>query len=165
MNKVKFLTAAVILLLVLNGAMLFFMFTKRDGRRPGSREGGRPYSEFISKQLNFDTIQKAELQKFRDQHKTELEQLRKEDNMLHDSLFAYVKRGAIDSSKIDSVTNLIAANKKQFELTFLKHFLQIRSLCRPEQLELFNKTVDQMRKRRMPNFGRERDTGKNKMNK
>lgn len=138
------------------------MFGKRSEKRPGSRrDGGRPYSEFISKQLNFDTVQKVQLAKFRDEHKTELDQLRKEDNVLHDSLFAYVKRGDMDSVKIDSVTNLIAANKKQFEIAFLKHFSQIRSLCKPDQLELFNKTVDQMRKRRMPSFGGDRD-GKQK---
>lgn len=154
MNKVKFLSAAVVLLLILNAVMLFFMFGKRPEKRlGGGRDGGRPFSEFISKQLNFDTIQKAQLIKLRDEHKTDLDQLRKEDNMLHDTLFAYIKRGDLDSAKIDSVTNLIAANKKQFEIAFLKNFSQIRSLCKPEQLELFNKTVDQMRKRRMPPQG------------
>lgn len=152
MNKTKFLTAALLLLLVLNAVTLYFLFAKRSGKRPG-RDGGRPYSEFISKQLNFDTIQKAQLVKLRDEHKTELELLRKEDKMLHDSLFAYVKRGDMDSVKIDSVANLIAANKKQFEIAFLKHFSQIRSLCKPEQLELFNQTVDQMMKKRMPPQG------------
>lgn len=162
MNKVKFLSAAVVLLLILNAVMLFFMFGKRPEKRPGGgRDGGRSFSEFISKQLNFDTIQKAQLIKLRDEHKTDLDQLRKEDNILHDTLFAYIKRGDLDSAKIDSVTNLIAANKKQFEIAFLKHFSQIRSICKPDQLELFNKTVDQMRKRRMPSFGGDRD-GKQK---
>jgi len=159
MNKVKFLSAAVVLLLILNAVMLFFMFGKRPAKRPGSgRDGARPYTEFISKQLNFDTLQKAQLIKLRDEHKTDLDQLRKEDNILHDTLFAYIKRGDLDSAKIDSVTNLIAANKKQFEITFLKHFSEIRSLCKPDQLELFNKTVDQMRKRRMPSFGGDKDS-------
>lgn len=160
MNKTKFFTAALLLLLVLNAVTLYFLFAKHGDRR-FHRGDGRPYSEFISKQLNFDTTQKSRLTRLRDEHKAELDQLRKQDNILHDSLFAYVKRGDMDSVKIDSVTNLIAANKKQFELVFLKHFSQIRSLCRPDQLELFNKTVDQMMKKRMlsPNNrdGRKKD--------
>lgn len=154
MNKINFLTAALLLLLVLNAVTLYFLFAKQGGKRPvGRGDGGRPYSEFISKQLNFDTTQKAALQKLRDDHKSELDQLRKQDNVLHDSLFAFVKRGQVDSVKVDSITNLIAANRKKFELAFLKHFSQIRSLCRPDQLELFNKTVDQMMKKRMPTPG------------
>jgi periplasmic protein CpxP/Spy len=160
MSKTKFLTAALLLLVILNAVTLYFLFAKHDGKRPNGREGGRPSVEFISKQLNFDTLQKTQLMKLRDEHKTEIETLRKEDNMLHDSLFSYVKRGTIDSLKIDSITNLIAANKKHFELTFLKHFSQIRSICRPDQIELFNQTVDQMMKRRMPPQGeRERQPG------
>lgn len=151
MSKTNFLSAALLLLLVLNAVTLYFLFTKQGGKRPGGHgDGGRPYSEFISKQLNFDTMQKAQLIKLRNDHKTDLDQLRKQDNVLHDSLFAYVKRGDIDSLKVDSITNLIAGNKKKFELAFLKHFSQIRSLCRPDQLELFNKTVDQLMKKRMP---------------
>ncbi len=151
MNKTKFLIAAVILLAILNAATLFFLFAKHGGRKPPVRNGGRPFSEFISKQLNFDSAQVTQLQLLRDKHKTELDTLRNEDKMLHDSLSAFVKRGDVDSAKIDSFVARIAYNKKQFELAFFYHFSQIRSLCKPEQLELFNKMVDQMMKKRMPN--------------
>lgn len=151
MNKTKFLTAAVILLVILNAATLYFLFNGH-GKKPPVRNGGRPFSEFISKQLNFDSAQSAQLQLLRDKHKTELDNLRKEDKVLHDSLFAFVKRGDMDSVKIDSFLNRISVNKKEFELAFIHHFAQIRSLCKPEQLDLFNKMIDQMMKRRMPSF-------------
>jgi periplasmic protein CpxP/Spy len=151
MNKTKFLTAAVILLVILNAATLFFLF-KGHGKKPPVRNGGRPFTEFISKQLNFDTAQTGQLQLLRDKHKAELDTLRKEDKVLHDSLFAFVKRGDMDSVKIDSYLTRISVNKKEFELAFIHHFAQIRSICKPEQLDLFNKMVDQMMKRRMPSF-------------
>ncbi|MBY0478918.1 MAG: hypothetical protein K2Q24_14810 [Chitinophagaceae bacterium] len=155
MNKTRFLTIAVLLLLILNASTLFFLFQKRGG--PHSYRGGRPYSEFMSKQLKLDAQQETQLKQLRDEHKTELDKLRKEDMELHEQLFMFVKTGNNDSLWIDSITTLIAANKKRFEHTFFKHFLQIRSICRPDQLELFNTTIDQIMKRRMPSPGEDRN--------
>ena len=150
MNKSKFLTIAVVLLLLLNATTLYFLFQKKvDGRR-SSHGGGRPYSEFIIKQLKFDTVQAAQLKQLRDQHKLELDELKKQDKQLQEAKFTLLKEGVTDSLKIDSVLTLVAANKKQFEMAFHKHFMEIRSLCRPDQLDLFNKTIDEMKKRRMP---------------
>lgn len=149
MNKTKFLTVLVVLLLALNAVTLYFVWGKKDGekRRQG---GGRPYSEYISKKLNFDTVQKEQLKLLRDKHKQELDLLRKEDKAIQEAKTQLLKDGVTDSLKLDSVFTLAAANKKKFEMAFHKHFLQIRALCRPDQLELFTKMLDEMRKRRMP---------------
>lgn len=152
MNKTRFLTIAVLFLLALNATTLYYLFQKK-GEKRSSRNGGRPYSEFISKQLKLDTVQVAQLKQLRDKHKLDLDELRKQDKQLQAAKFNLLKEGVTDSLKIDSVLNLIAANKKQFEMAFHKHFMEIRALCRPDQLELFNKTIDEMMKRRMPQPG------------
>ncbi len=152
MNKTKFLTILVLLLLVLNAVTLFFLLGKKDGpkNKPG---GGRPYSEYLTKQLNLDSMQVAQLRVLRDKHKEELGNLWKEDRELQEAKFVLLKEGSTDSVKLDSIVTLIVANKKKFELAFHNHFLQIRALCRPEQVELFNKTLDEMKKRRTQGFG------------
>lgn len=147
MNKSKFLTIAIVLLLLLNATTLYFLFAKKNYKR-SSHGGTGHYSEFIIKQLKFDTVQIAQLKQLRDQHKPELDELRKQDKLLQDARFTLLKKGVTDSLKIDSVLNLLAANKKQFEMAFHKHFMEVRALCRPDQLELFNKTIDEMMKRR-----------------
>lgn len=148
MNKTKFLTVLVVLLLALNAVTLYFVWGKRGDAN--HRGGGRPFSEYISKKLNFDTAQTEALKKLRDAHKAELEALRNEDKQIQDAKFTLLKDGSTDSLLIDSLTNLSASNKKKFELAFHKHFLQIRALCKPEQVELFKKTIEEMQKRRMP---------------
>jgi Spy/CpxP family protein refolding chaperone len=153
MNKTKFLTILVLLLLVLNGVTLFFLMGKRDGTKTRSGGGGRPYSEYLTKQLNLDTLQVAQLKDLRDKHKQELGELWKEDKQLQEAKFVLLKEGSTDSLKLDSILTLIGANKKKFELAFHNHFLQIRALCRPEQVELFNKTLDEMKKRRSQGYG------------
>lgn len=152
MTKTKFLTILVLLLLVLNAVTLFFLLNKKDSpkNKPG---GGRPYSEYLTKQLNLDTLQVAQLKELRDKHKEELGNLWKEDRELQEAKFVLLKEGSTDSVKLDSIVTLIVANKKKFELAFHNHFLQIRALCRPEQVELFNKTLDEMKKRRTQGFG------------
>lgn len=152
MNKTKFLIILVLLLLVLNAVTLFFLLGKKDSpkNRPG---GGRPYSEYLTKKLNLDTAQVAQLKELRDKHKQELGELWKEDRQLQDAKFVLLKEGSTDSLKLDSLLTLIVANKKKFELAFHNHFLQIRALCRPEQVELFNNTLDEMKKRRSQGFG------------
>lgn len=152
MNKTKFLTILVLLLLVLNAITLFFLLGKPEGNRKRSG-GGRPYSEYITKQLNLDTVQAAKLKQLRDRHKQELGELWKEDRKLQEAKFELLKEGSTDSLKLDSILTLVVANKKKFELAFHNHFLQIRALCRPEQVVLFNKTLDEMQKRRTQGFG------------
>ena len=153
MNKTKFLTVLVVLLLALNAITLYFVWGKRGDDKHRNGGGGRPYSEYISKKLNFDTAQTEALKKLRDAHKGELEALRNEDKQIQDAKFKLLKDGTTDSLLLDSLTNLSAANKKKFELAFHKHFMQIRALCRPEQVELFKKTIEEMQKRRMPPQG------------
>lgn len=152
MNKTKFLIILVLLLLVLNAVTLFFLLGKKDSpkNRPG---GGRPYSEYLTKKLNLDTAQVAQLKELRDKHKQELGELWKEDRQLQEAKFVLLKEGSTDSLKLDSLLTLIIANKKKFELAFHNHFLQIRALCRPDQVELFNNTLDEMKKRRTQGFG------------
>jgi Spy/CpxP family protein refolding chaperone len=152
MNKTKFLIILVLLLLVLNAVTLFFLLGKKDSpkNRPG---GGRPYSEYLTKKLNLDTVQVAQLKELRDKHKQELGELWKEDRQLQEAKFVLLKEGSTDSLKLDSLLTLIVANKKKFELAFHNHFLQIRALCRPDQVELFNNTLDEMKKRRTQGFG------------
>lgn len=152
MNKTKFLIILVLLLLVLNAVTLFFLLGKKDSpkNRPG---GGRPYSEYLTKKLNLDTAQVAQLKELRDKHKQELGELWKEDRQLQEAKFVLLKEGSTDSLKLDSLLTLIVANKKKFELAFHNHFLQIRALCRPDQVELFNNTLDEMKKRRTQGFG------------
>jgi len=42
--------------------------------------------------------------------------------------------------------------------------MQIRALCRPDQLKLFNETLDEMNKRRMQGWGDKRGTQQTKEN-
>lgn len=160
MSKTKFLTILVVLLLALNVATLYFLMGKRDGNKRRSNEGNRSYSVYISKKLNFDTSQQQQLKALRDNHKKELDAIRNEDRQVQEAKTQMLKEGVTDSLKLDSILTLSAINKKKFERAFYTHFMQIRALCRPDQLELFNQTLDEMNKRRMQGLGDKKEPQK-----
>ena len=156
MNKTKFLTVLVVLLLALNAITLYFVWGKRnDDKRRG---GGRSYSEYISKKLNFDSQQQEQLKILRNKHKQELDSLRKDDLALQEAKTQLLKNGVTDSLQLDSIFNLSVIQKKKFEMAFYNHFMQIRALCKPEQLKLFNETLDEMNKRRWQGPGDRKST-------
>mgnify|MGYP002654363940 CR=1 FL=1 len=160
MNKTKFLTVLVVLLVALNAVTLYFVWDKRnDDKRRG---GGRSYSEYISKKLNLDPIQQEQLKSLRNNHKLELDSLRKEDKAIQEAKTQLLKDGVTDSLQLDSIFSLAAINKKKFEMAFHKHFMQIRALCRPDQLQLFNETLDEMNKRRWQGPGDRKPTQQEK---
>lgn len=165
MSKIKFLTTLVVLLLLLNAVTLFFLIGKKDGNRQRPQVTGRPYSDYITKKLQLDTVQQQELKLLRDKHKQELEQLRKEDKQVQDAKMQLIKNGVTDSATVDSILTLSAMVKKKYEITFHNHFMQIRALCKPEQLPLFYQTLDEMNKRRMQGFGDRKGSPKKTENK
>lgn len=156
MNKTKFLTVLVVLLLTLNAITLYFIWGKRSDAN--HRGGGRTSSEYISKKLNLDPIQQEQLKSLRNKHKLELDSLRKEDKALQEAKTQLLKDGVTDSLQLDSIFSLAAMNKKKFEMAFHTHFMQIRALCRPDQLKLFNETLDEMNKRRWQSPGDRKPT-------
>jgi periplasmic protein CpxP/Spy len=164
MSKTKFLTILVVLLLIVNAVTLYFLIEKKDGNKRRSTGGNRSYSEYISKKLNFDTVQKEQLKHLRDNHKQELDSIRKEERQIQELKTQLLKEGVTDSLKLDSILDLSVAVKKKFERAFHNHFMQIRALCRPDQLKLFNETLDEMNKRRMQGWGDKRGTQQTKEN-
>ena len=161
MSKIKFLTTLVVLLLLLIAVTLFFLLGKKDGNKHRPNNGGRPsYSEYISKKLNFDTVQRQELKDLRTKHKQELEDLRKEDKQVQEIKTQMLKDGVTDSVRIDSILSASVIVKKKFEQAFHNHFMQLRAICKPEQITLFNQMLDEMNKRRMPNFGDKKNAPK-----
>jgi len=114
MSKTKFLTILVVLLLIVNAVTLYFLIEKKDGNKRRSTGGNRSYSEYISKKLNFDTVQKEQLKQLRDNHKQELDSIRKEERQIQELKTQLLKEGVTDSLKLDSILDLSVAVKKKF---------------------------------------------------
>jgi len=145
MSKIKLLSIAVALLLVMNLAILLFFFIGRPGQPPHGRPGGfdrqGPKSVIIER-LHFDDKQTAEYQKLIDKHRqnvTELEdQIRDAKNGLYLTLSDEKHIGK------DSLENHLGLLQRKMESIHYNHFADIRRLCKPNQLQDFNKLTQEL---------------------
>jgi Spy/CpxP family protein refolding chaperone len=141
MNKLRFLWATIILLLLLNLgtlAWLFYSHNKQEGRRP---PGGA--ADFIVEQLQLDQQQQEQFFELRKQHRATIRQAQEEDKNLHDTYFGLLKTDNPDKKLVDSVAVLLAAQRSRMEAANFDHFAQLRKICRDgKQKQLFDETID-----------------------
>ncbi|MBX9784821.1 MAG: periplasmic heavy metal sensor [Chitinophagaceae bacterium] len=146
MNRVTLLTILVVLLFIINSITLYFQFQKPKGRRqpPPDNPG------MIFKKLNLDAQQEQQFKEMRKTHFQRRDSLKAEDMRLRKSMTEMIAAGVTDEQQIDSITNLLAANRKQFETNFYHHFQQLYSILRPEQKKDFGAVLDELLKRQKP---------------
>lgn len=139
MNKVTLLTLLVVVLLIVNGISLYMLFKKHGGRRDGA-----PNPRMLFAKLQLDDKQEQQFEELRKVHFKERDQLRAEDVRLRKELAAMISKEVTDSLKLDSLTSLLAANRKQFELGIYNHFRQLQLLLKPEQKPKFEQIMNEI---------------------
>ena len=140
---------AVIGLLLINIAILFFFLTRDNGNH-GPRSGGREarMTEFLKKEVGFDTQQ---LQQFDSLNKQNREKMRTNfDEMRNgkEKLLKELGAAAFSDSAIELAATQSAAMQKNMELNMLKHFAEVRKICIPAQQPAFDSLFYKMLSRR-----------------
>jgi periplasmic protein CpxP/Spy len=135
MNKNKFLTYSVVALFIINIITLSFFFFKKD-TRPNERNRPRP-KEIIIDKLDFDKQQIESFDKLIKVHKSSIEAL---DHKIKDSKNNLYQQLSISENQIviDSILSTLNKYKSEIELIHFNHFLDIKKLCKPEQLDNYN---------------------------
>lgn len=139
MNKVTLLTLLVVVLLIVNGISLYMLFKKHGGRRDGA-----PNPRMLFAKLQLDDKQEQQFEELRKVHFKERDLLRAEDVRLRKELAAMISKEVTDSLKLDSLTSMLAANRKQFELGIYNHFRQLQLLLKPEQKPKFEQIMNEI---------------------
>lgn len=141
MNKMRFLTISVFVLLLLNAFTLFIVFHMHLAGRHNPHGGEDPNS-FIIKQLKLDEQQQQQFAELRNHHHEIAKAAEDEDKRLHDLYFSMLKTDNPDKSKVDSVANLIGEKRKELAIATFDHFQKLRAICRDDQKKLFDATID-----------------------
>lgn len=141
MNKMKFLTISVIILLLLNAFTLFMVFHMHPARARGPHDGEDP-ATYIIKQLKLDDQQQQQFAELRNHHHEITKAAEDEDKRLHDLYFNMLKTDNPDKNKVDSVAILIGEKRKELAIETFDHFQQLRAICRDDQKKLFDATID-----------------------
>lgn len=130
MNKSKFHVLIILGLLISNVILFFMLFKEHKGN-----EG--PKNIIINK-LHFDKNQIKDYEVYIQQHRKAIDENEATMNALRSNLFEQLTYQQ-DSTKIDSIINIIAKQQYVAEKINYNHFLAIKHLCKPLQQQDFNK--------------------------
>ncbi len=143
MNKTKVLGFAVIALLVLNFGILAFLFFSKNEDGPRGRKMPR---EIIIEKLHFDENQIVEYDKTIKIHQENIRNLDDSIRITKNELYQLLNSDTIDSVKKDSLFLKLADLQKQIETTHFNHFIEIKKLCKKEQLPDYKNLTEELSK-------------------
>ncbi|GAA4073104.1 hypothetical protein GCM10022389_18150 [Flavobacterium cheonanense] len=143
MNKTKVLVFAVIALVALNFGILGFLFLSKNNDGPRGRKMPR---EIVIEKLHFDENQIVEYDKTIKLHQETIRSIDDSIRNTRNELYKLLNSETIDSSKRDSLYLKFAGFQKQIETTHFNHFVEIKKLCKKEQLTDFNNLTEELSK-------------------
>lgn len=140
MSKLKLLTIAVFFLLAINFLLVGFLFLRRPPHAsPLDRIG--PKNRIIEI-LHFEKDQVVEYEKLIGHHRTSIKLLNDRIQETKGSLYQTLKG---ENTKIkDSLINELTALQKEIETIHYNHFIDIKRLCRPDQLDNFSELTEDL---------------------
>ena len=132
MDRTKLLTISVIGLLLLNLATISFLLIgpQKDHRRPEDRKP----KEVIIDKLHFDTEQIKKFDAIIKLHKSKVEIFEKDIRKNKNQLYVLLLDKEINIHKKDSILQIISNNLNQIENLHFNHFIEIKNICREDQL-------------------------------
>ena len=132
MNKIKLLTFFVVILVSLNiGLGCFFVLSNKGFEK-------RMPKEIIIEKLHFDKQQIALYEVKIDDHRHEIRTLNDAINSTKNELYQLLNTNTIKEVKKDSLIHLISEQQNQIENVHFNHYLDIKSICKKEQIADFN---------------------------
>lgn len=144
MNKTKLLLLAVAVMVVLNLVLLFNTYWKSaevssTQVRLIQPDGGS--KDLIIERLQFDEGQVVLYEEHIKQHRKHIREKEQEIGNLRRRLFESLADGGEGET---SLTGQIGSIQQQIEQIHLDHFKQIRSICRPDQLQYFDNLTSEL---------------------
>src|ERR1700741_341444 len=122
----KFLTIAVILLLLVNVAMLVFML--KGKKRGDKRQGGKDPFGIMVKELKMTESQQTQFKQMKEEHFGAIRPMFDSIRALKKSLFNLVKEENINDSLVNRHSVLIAEQQAIVDKTTINHFRKVRAL-------------------------------------
>lgn len=144
MSKSKLLTFAVIVLFLINIITLSFFIFKKE--KSDNMRGKRPMPrEIIIKKLHFDEEQTEQYVALINTHRDSISKIDDQIKMYKNGLYNELSK-TDNQNVIDNLFVQIAAAQTSIEKLHYNHFLDIKKLCKPEQLEDYNALTNELAK-------------------
>ncbi len=129
MKRENILTWLVIFLTVLNGAVLFYFISKEQAPEP------EPPDRIIVEALQFDDQQLAEFDRLKGDHHRKMVALNNRFRLTMGNYFLTLQTNNIGKDSLEQLNADI--EKERLSITYA-HFVDLKKMCRADQLEKFN---------------------------
>ncbi|MBL7692927.1 MAG: periplasmic heavy metal sensor [Flavipsychrobacter sp.] len=146
MEKSKFYLLIILGLLLSNGMLVGYVVLNREHRPAPPPPHGRMHRgprDLIIKRLGFDGDQVARYDELIKWHRHEIDDADRKVIELKNTLYLGLTRSG-DTTQANSIMSEIAGLRKHIEEVHYKHFLDIRGLCKPDQLPEFDELTRDM---------------------
>jgi periplasmic protein CpxP/Spy len=138
MSKLKFLTYIIILLVIINIFSIVKMLTSSPNHR-------QPPKDIIIRKLNLNDSQITEYEKLISKHRNAIDSIDYEINRTKKKL--YSKLNLPENNLVsDSLLNVIAKSQLEIEHTHYNHFRDIKSICKPNQIDKYEALTTELNK-------------------
>jgi Spy/CpxP family protein refolding chaperone len=154
----KFLTIAVVLLLLLNIGMLVFML--KGKRRGDKKQGGKDPFGILVKELNMTDSQQTQYKQMKEAHFSAMRPTFDSIRALKKSLFSLVKEENVNDSMVNRYSTLIAEQQAIVDKTTINHFRTVRALFKADQQPKFDDFMQKMIQRRKSPGGKPDSAGR-----
>lgn len=136
MNKNKFYISVIIGLLLSNLLLVsFFIFMPKHEKRI---DPDRPRNIIIER-LQFDEQQIREYDELIKEHRIQIREKDRQMIQLKNSLYGLLYSSENIELKTDSLIKELGKTQQQIEQIHFNHFMDIKRLCKPEQLPEFDR--------------------------
>lgn len=152
MSKIKLLSIAVIGLLVINLCMVSFLLMKRPPfhpeRKPPMGQHGRPPmkedgpKKIIAEHLHFDKQQVVDYDKLIASHLSSVKALDDSIRITKNNLYQTLISTNFEDK--DLLIVRLGTFQKQIEEIHYNHFADLKELCKPNQIEDYNKLTKEL---------------------
>ena len=143
----KILTVAVILLLVTNIALVFFLMNNK-GKEGGKRSGakGDP-SEMMAKELGMTEQQQKDHKQLKDDHFKAMKPFYDSLRTAKAAFYALTKDANVDDSTLSVYSQRIYSRQAEIDKYTFAHFKRVRNLLTPAQQPKFDEFLQKMMQR------------------
>ena len=131
--KSKLLPILLLLLILLNGVLIFMLVTK-----PHENQRNHQKNNFLTTQLNFTESQTEKFKELDKTHRGFMRSLEEETRSQKDILFNSFNKSAINVDSLTSKIGLLSAKK---DAEVYRFFKSVRTLCTVEQTNMFDKII------------------------
>jgi hypothetical protein len=95
----------------------------------------------ISKKLNFDKNQSDLLEKILTEHHDIVKEIMHEIREAKQQQLALLRDDTMNLKISDSLSTIILSNEGKLNNEVLNHFIKIKKICRPDQIEAYNEML------------------------